>query len=96
MSYSVVWFKRDLRITDHAPLCAAQTAGIPFLLLYCFEPSVMRYEDADVRHWRFVYESLKDLQNNLNKVSAQLYVFHQEAIAVLSQSDRMAIEHHPP
>lgn len=29
----VVWFKRDLRITDHAPLRAAALAG-PVLALY--------------------------------------------------------------
>ena len=52
---------------------------VPTLLLYCFEPSIMNHEDADVRHWRFVYESLQDLQNNLNKDSAQLYIFHHEA-----------------
>lgn len=57
----------------------AQQQGLPILLLYCFEPSIMNYHDADVRHWRFVYESLQDLQNQLNKVSAKLYIFHQEA-----------------
>ncbi len=79
---NIVWFKRDLRLTDHEPLFIALQKEIPTLLLYCFEPSIMTYEDTDVRHWRFVYESLKELQNNLNKVSAQLHVFHQEAIAV--------------
>ena len=27
MSYRVVWFKRDLRLADHAPLCAAAARG---------------------------------------------------------------------
>ncbi len=36
-----MWFKRDLRLRDHAPLRAAIDAGKPLLLLYCFEPSVM-------------------------------------------------------
>lgn len=77
-SISIVWFKRDLRFTDHEPLFEAQRSGLPVLLLYCFEPSVMNYDDSDVRHWRFVYESLKDMQQKLKNVDAQLYFFHGE------------------
>ena len=79
---SIVWFKRDLRFTDHEPLFEAQQSGFPVLLLYCFEPSVMAYDDIDVRHWRFVHESLQDMQQKLKGIDTQLYVFHQEAITV--------------
>jgi deoxyribodipyrimidine photo-lyase len=27
----------------------------------------MNYEDSDVRHWRFIYESVQDLQDKLNQ-----------------------------
>ena len=82
---NIVWFKRDLRLTDHEPLFTAQQNNLPILLLYCFEPSVMSYPDADVRHWRFVYESLQALQNQLHTASIQLYVFHQEAAFVFEE-----------
>ena len=82
---SIVWFKRDLRFTDHEPLFEAQRSGFPVLLLYCFEPSVMNYDDSDVRHWRFVNESLKDMQQKLNNVAAQLYVFHGEVKGVFEE-----------
>ena len=75
---NIVWFKRDLRFTDHEPLYIAQQEGLPILLLYCFEPTVMAYPDADVRHWRFIYESLQEMQANLAKVAAKLYFFHNE------------------
>ena len=42
MSISVVWFKRDLRLQDHAPLAEAIRAGRPVLLCYCFEPELMQ------------------------------------------------------
>lgn len=80
---NIVWFKRDLRITDHAPLCAAQQAGIPFLLLYCFEPSVMQYEDSDPRHWRFVYQSLQDMQIKFDTKNARLTILHNEVLPAL-------------
>jgi len=62
----MVWFKRDLRFTDHEPLYLAQQSDLPVLLVYIFEPSVMAYPDSDVRHWRFVYESLKEMNAKLN------------------------------
>ena len=55
----IVWFKRDLRFTDHEPLDYAQKQNLPVLLVYCFEPSVMIYDDSDVRHWRFVHQSIE-------------------------------------
>lgn len=79
---SIVWFKRDLRFTDHEPLFEAQRSGFPVLLLYCFEPSIMAYDDSDVRHWRFVHESLQDMQQKLTSIDVQLYVFHKEVETV--------------
>jgi deoxyribodipyrimidine photo-lyase len=32
----------------------------------------MNYEDSDVRHWRFIYESVQDLQDKL-KTNSKLY-----------------------
>ncbi|MFM6969875.1 MAG: deoxyribodipyrimidine photo-lyase/cryptochrome family protein [Sediminibacterium sp.] len=80
---NIVWFKRDLRLTDHEPLVAAIQADIPTLLLYCFEPSIMAGEDSDERHWRFIYESIQDLQTALNKKNARLYYFYNEVKPVL-------------
>jgi deoxyribodipyrimidine photo-lyase len=79
---SVVWFKRDLRFTDHEPLYFAQKQILPILLIYCFEPSVMNYADSDVRHWRFVYQSLQDMQTKLTDLQSEIYIFHNEALEV--------------
>lgn len=76
----VVWFKRDLRFTDHEALYHAQKQALPILLLYCFEPSVMGYHDSDVRHWRFVYQSLREMNEKLSELDSQLYLFHSEAL----------------
>lgn len=81
-SIAIVWFKRDLRFTDHEPLALAQAQGLPILLVYCFEPSVMHYDDSDTRHWRFVYQSLQDMQLKLDGIHARIHIFHQEVIPV--------------
>lgn len=76
----VVWFKRDLRFTDHEALYHAQKQALPILLLYCFEPSVMAYHDSDVRHWRFVYQSLREMNEKLSELDSKLYLFHSEVL----------------
>ncbi len=82
---NIVWFKRDLRFTDHEPLFEAQKTQIPLLFIYCFEPSVMQYPDSDIRHWRFVYQSLMAMQVKLKQVNTQIYIFKQEAKFVFEQ-----------
>lgn len=81
----VVWYKRDLRFTDHEPLQLAQKSGLPVLLLYCFEPSIMAYDDSDIRHWRFIYESIQDLNEKLTNYNTRIHVFHQEVAFVFRQ-----------
>ncbi len=81
---NIVWFKRDLRFTDHEPLFMAQQEVLPILLLYVFEPSVMAYHDSDVRHWRFVYESLQEMNERLSNLKSKLYVFNSEVLPVMT------------
>ena len=82
---NIVWFKRDLRFTDHEPLFMAQQEQIPTLLLYFFEPSVMSYDDSDVRHWRFIYESIQEMQTKLNGYATKIHFFHNEVTTVFEE-----------
>jgi deoxyribodipyrimidine photo-lyase len=45
----------------------------------------MNYEDSDVRHWRFIYESVQDLQDKLNPTNSKLYFFHSEVQPVFAE-----------
>jgi deoxyribodipyrimidine photo-lyase len=81
----IVWFKRDLRLIDNEALFHAHQSDLPLLLLYIFEPSVMKYDDADVRHWRFIFESIQVLQKKLNLSNNNIYFFHNEAEFVFTE-----------
>ena len=84
---NIVWFKRDLRFLDHEPLYWAQQENLPILLLYFFEPSVMNYDDSDIRHWRFIYESILDMQVKLDGIGAKIYFFQNEVKTVFKPSN---------
>lgn len=58
---TILWFKRDLRLADHAALSHAAAMG-PVLPVYIIEPDMWAQPDASGRHWHFVRESLADLQ----------------------------------
>ncbi len=91
-SINIVWLKRDLRLHDHQPLCRAVTAALPTMLLYVFEPSVMQHYDSDVRHWRFVWESLCAMQSHLAEFGHTLLVAHGETEAIFGQiADKYSI-----
>ncbi|MBT5822153.1 MAG: deoxyribodipyrimidine photo-lyase, partial [Rhodobacteraceae bacterium] len=48
---SIVWFKRDLRNHDHAPLLAASQSNSPVIPLYIVEPEYWQQAFASRRHW---------------------------------------------
>jgi len=79
---NVVWFKRDLRLTDHEPLAAAFKSNLPILLIYVFEPSLINASVSDIRHWRFVYESLQDMQS---RIGDSIQVLEGECLDVFQE-----------
>jgi len=82
---NIVWFKRDLRFIDHEALWEAQQHADPVVLVYFFEPSMMHEPDSDTRHWRFVYQSIQEMQRKLEPLQAKLHVFHNECLPVFQK-----------
>jgi deoxyribodipyrimidine photo-lyase len=78
----IVWFKRDLRVDDHAPLCHAVAQGrvIP---IYIVEPEYWALPDVSRRHWHFIHDSLGDLERALGSMGASLVIRTGDAVAVL-------------
>lgn len=71
MGTQLVWFKRDLRVHDHAPLAEAAEAG-PVIALYVYEPEWFMWEEFDPSHLRFVNECLEDLDGALRARGGRL------------------------
>jgi deoxyribodipyrimidine photo-lyase len=78
----IVWFKRDLRVDDHAPLRAAAEAG-PVVGLYILEPEVIGVPESHPRHWEFVLASLVEVRRELRERGSDLLVRRGEATAVV-------------
>lgn len=76
---NIVWLKRDVRSQDHEPLSRAEKAGIPYLIIYLFEPSVIEYPDTSPRHLQFVYHSIISLNKTLTTFNRKVEIFYGEA-----------------
>ncbi len=89
MTYSIVWFKRDLRVQDHEPLFQAAQQG-PVLCIYVVEPSLWRHGDAATQHYQFVVECLHGLALALQKRGGRLHIVHGEVPEVLERLNALA------
>lgn len=83
----VVWFKRDLRVNDHAPLAMAAERGA-VLPLYIVEPAILRAADFDPAHWTFIQTSLIELRDALAERGQPLVVRVGPAVRVLKALQR--------
>ena len=79
----IVWFKRDLRITDHAPLVEAASRG-PVCPLYIVEPDMWAAPDMSRRHYDFLTESLAELDADLAALGQKLIIRIGDAVTVLA------------
>lgn len=82
---TLVWFKRDLRIRDNEALASAIDQGTRLILVYLVEPIMLNDPHMDVRHWRFIYQSLMDLQEQLDEYNACVNILYGNATDVFAQ-----------
>ena len=80
----IVWFKRDLRLTDHAPLDAAEQSGLPLLYLWILEPSEWAAPENSLRHWQFQWHSIQQINQILEQVDRKITTVHANALDVFT------------
>ena len=94
----IVWFKRDLRIEDHAPLRAAAASGCSVLPLYIVEPGYWAQPFASRRQWGFLHDCLQGLRDDLADLGQPLIVRTGAVTQIVSlladQIDIAAIHSH--
>jgi deoxyribodipyrimidine photo-lyase len=84
MKHSIVWFRRDLRITDHPTLLAALSQGFPIIPLYIHSPEEEAFPlgKASIEA---VKPILKKLQHDLSLLKLKLIIKSGSTEAVLKE-----------
>ncbi|MCS6995485.1 MAG: deoxyribodipyrimidine photo-lyase [Casimicrobiaceae bacterium] len=78
MTTQVLWFKRDLRLEDHAPLVQAAARG-PVLALWLDEPGYWAGEDVSARQRAWSFACVADLDGRLRALGGRLWVLPLDA-----------------
>ncbi|HPF24239.1 MAG TPA: FAD-binding domain-containing protein [Hyphomonas sp.] len=84
----IIWFRRDLRVHDHAALAAAMASGGSVLPLYIFEPGFWALPEHSRRQFDFLMDSLTELDEALTARGARLCVRTGDALDVLADLHR--------
>ncbi|WP_293940971.1 FAD-binding domain-containing protein [Sphingomonas sp.] len=87
MTIQLVWFKRDLRLIDHAALADAARCG-PVLPLVIVEPDYWQLPDTSARQWQFWRGCIAELSTQIATQGGQLIIRSGKAIEVLDELRR--------
>ncbi|XP_014829264.1 PREDICTED: cryptochrome-2-like [Poecilia mexicana] len=71
---SVHWFRKGLRLHDNPALQEALNGADTVRCVYVLDPWFAGAANVGINRWRFLLESLEDLDNSLKKLNSRLFV----------------------
>ena len=81
---NIVWFKKDLRTTDHLPLSKATMADGKVLCLYVDENAMWDQECQSERHRAFALQCVADLADQLISAGASLTFMKGNTVEIIN------------
>ena len=69
---ALVWFRRDLRVSDHVALHQACEKQTPIVPIFIFDDGILSDKKGVARRTAFLLASLESLAANLNALGAPL------------------------
>lgn len=79
----IVWFRRDLRLRDNEIISQAARDGLEVLPCFIIDPWFYQQPEIGIARVKFFFESLENLDANLQKQGSRLYLFEGESVAVV-------------
>src|SRR6218665_3537787 len=74
MQKALVWVRRDLRLTDHAPLAHAASLADTVAVAFVFDRKLLAGLRRADRRLTFIHQSLEELDAELQKRGSRLIV----------------------
>lgn len=85
MSLQIIWFKRDLRTSDHEAIHEASKHAIPTLFLYIFEDELIEDEHYSERHFAFISDCLTELRMKLKRAGHDLLILRGGCLSIFEE-----------
>ena len=71
---SLVWVRRDLRVTDHVALARACAESQEVVVVFVFDDVILKHLDSEDRRLTFIHQSLVEVDEQLQKKGSRLVV----------------------
>ena len=81
MSYSVMWFRYDLRTIDNEALYRASQESL-CIPLYIIDQDFLKLKTTSEKHLKFLSDSLNQLEINLMKINCRLNIFQADTLDI--------------
>ena len=78
----ILWFRRDLRVTDSAILSFAKKDVLP---IFIFDENILSKLASDDTRVTFIYEKVKKLKEELKSIGLNLVIFYGKPIEIFSK-----------
>ena len=89
---TIIWFKKDLRISDNAALYEA-VKDKNSAAIYIHDPDIIKGEDFSFYHLDFIKDSLLELEHKFKANNSFLNIYHDQALTVFKKlSEEFLIE----
>lgn len=75
----ILWFRRDLRVSDSALLQYAEDEVLP---IFIFDKNILNSLPKDDKRVSFIYESVLNLKRELQSLGLDLAIFYDEPLNV--------------
>lgn len=78
---NIVWFKKDLRVSDHRPLFESSSEA-PSLGVFIIEDEWLASPEFSDFHLQFLIDSLNDLKNQMSNLGIPFHVYRGDALRI--------------
>lgn len=65
---NIVWFRRDLRLSDHHALYLTMESGLPVLPIFIFDNDILDELPANDARFTFIYDLLSEINSKVNNL----------------------------
>lgn len=73
---NICWFRRDLRVHDHAAFYHALKSGLPVIPIFIFDTNILQELESDDRRVTFIHSCLQKMNQHLQLFQSSMLVFH--------------------
>ncbi|QIR41750.1 deoxyribodipyrimidine photo-lyase (plasmid) [Tolypothrix sp. PCC 7910] len=93
----LLWFRRDLRLTDNEIVTLASANNAAVLPFFIVDPWFYQWVDVGKARVRFLFESLENLDSNLQKLGSKLILFEGNAVEIIQElTQQLTQQRHRP